>query len=80
MSNQGLSNVKIADFREFLQKCGCKKISTKGGHEKWSRRNLTRPVIFQTHEEPVPEFIVRNALRSLELTRKDFFNILFDVK
>ena len=46
------------------------------GHEKWTRRDLTRPIIVQTHIDPVPEFIIKNALRSLNLTRKDFFDIL----
>ena len=27
----------------------------------------------------VPEFIIKNALRNLGLTKKDFFHILFDV-
>jgi hypothetical protein len=53
---------------------------TEGGHEKWTRKDLMRPIIVQTHESPVPEFIIRNALRNLGLTKKDFFNIVFDVK
>ncbi|MDR1021945.1 MAG: type II toxin-antitoxin system HicA family toxin [Prevotellaceae bacterium] len=79
MPTQKLTNVKIADYREFLQKVGCKKIRTSGGHEVWSRKDLLRPIIVQTHVEPVPEFIIQNALRSLNLTKKDFFEILFDI-
>ncbi|NDV69252.1 type II toxin-antitoxin system HicA family toxin [Dysgonomonas sp. 25] len=78
MSTRKLKNVKLADYREFLSKCGCKHIRTEGGHEIWSRNDLTRPITFQTHIEPVPEFIIKNALRQLNLTKKDFFNILFD--
>jgi hypothetical protein len=80
MSTEKLSNVTVADFREFLAKAGLSYVGTEGGHEKWARQNLTRPVIVQTHISPVPEFIVRNALRTLGLTRRDFFNILFEVK
>ena len=47
------------------------------GHEKWTRRDLPRPIIVQTHIDPVPEFIIKNALRSLNLTKKDFFDILY---
>jgi predicted RNA binding protein YcfA (HicA-like mRNA interferase family) len=79
MPTQKLTSVKIADFREFLKKVGCKKIRTKGGHEVWARKDLLRPIIVQTHVEPVPEFIIQNALRNLKLTKKDFFKILFDV-
>lgn len=61
MSTQKLSNVKLADVREFLQKCGCKYIDTTGGHEKWTRSDLLRPIIIQTHVDP--EFIVLQILR-----------------
>lgn len=73
-----LSNVPLSDYREFLKKAGCKCIRTEGGHEVWSRKDLTRPIIVQTHECPVPEFIIKNALRNLGLTKKNFFEILFD--
>ncbi|KAA6318051.1 hypothetical protein EZS27_031888 [termite gut metagenome] len=75
-----LSNVKLSDYREFLRKTGCKRIGVEGGHEKWVRKDLTRPIIVQTHKDIVPEFIIQNALRNLGLTKKDFFEILFDCK
>lgn len=80
MNTQKLSNVKLFDFREFLTKAGCKYIKTEGGHEKWTRNDLTRPIIVQSHIDPVPEFIIKNALRNLGLTKKDFFEILFDCR
>ena len=46
-------------------------ISVEGGHEKWHKEGCLRPVIIQTHIDPIPEFIVKNNLRSLGLTRKD---------
>ena len=80
MNTQKLSNVPLAEFREFLRKAGCKYISTEGGHEKWTRRDLTRPIIVQSHISLIPEFIIKNALRNMGLTKKDFFEILFDCK
>lgn len=77
MNTQRLSNVPLADYRLFLQKAGCSYTSIKGGHEKWTKRGLLRPIIVQTHVDPVPEFIIKNALRSLGLTKADFFKILF---
>ncbi|MCL2074689.1 MAG: hypothetical protein FWH18_12255 [Marinilabiliaceae bacterium] len=53
--------------------------SIEAGHEKWSRHDLTRPIIFQTHIDPVPEFIVKSNLRTLNMSRQDFFNVLFDI-
>jgi hypothetical protein len=76
MSTRKISNVKIHDFRRFLEKCDCKNIGIEGGHEKWARKDLTRPIIVQTHIEPVPEFIIQNALRNLGLTKKDYFRVL----
>lgn len=78
MSTHRLSNVSLDDYREFLSKAGCKKIGTEGGHEKWSRKDLLRPIIVQTHIDPVPEFIIKNALRNLGISKQEFFNILFD--
>lgn len=80
MSTHKLSNVSLSDYRDFLTKVGCKCVGIEGGHEKWTRKDLTRPIIVQTHIDPVVEFILRNALRNLNLTKKDFFEILFDVK
>lgn len=75
---QKLSNVSLRDFRDFLAKAGCKSESIKGGHEKWTKPGLLRPIIVQTHIDPVPEFIVRNTLRNLGMTKEDFFRILFE--
>ena len=78
MSTQKLSNVTLADYRLFLTKAGCKCTRTKGGHEHWTKHSINRPVSFSTHIDPVPEFIIKNGLRILELTKKDFFTILFE--
>jgi predicted RNA binding protein YcfA (HicA-like mRNA interferase family) len=80
VSTHKLSNVSIRNFEEFLKKTGCEHQRTEGGHAVWSKPELLRPVIFQTHVNPVPEFIIKNALRTLGLSKQDFFNIFFDVK
>lgn len=77
MSTQKLKNVSLADYELFLTKAGCKHIRDNGGHKIYSRKDLTRPIVVQTHVDPVPEFIIKNALRALELSKKDFFEILF---
>mgnify|MGYP003940859935 CR=1 FL=1 len=73
---QKLSNVSLKQFRKFLTEVGCKLIRTSGGHEVWSRADLTRPIIFQTHTDPIPEFIVKNNLKTLKLTPEDYFRVL----
>ena len=75
MSSEKLSNIPLSDFRSFLSRQGLKVIkSTKGrgGHEKWARADLDRPITLQTHIDPVPEFIVKQILRHLNMTREGF--------
>jgi hypothetical protein len=59
-----------------LTAVGCENVSTEGGHEKWRKDGLTRPIILQTHIDPVPEFIVKNILRNLQLKKEDYFKIM----
>lgn len=54
MSTEKLSNVSLADYELFLQKCGCKNTRTKGGHKHYTRKDLSRPITVQTHVDPVP--------------------------
>lgn len=49
---------------------------TKGGHEHWTRADLPRPITVQTHVDPVPEFIIKNALRTLGMTKEDFWQVV----
>lgn len=73
MSHKKLSNISLSDFRKFLKNEGLKCISTKGGHEKWVRKDLLRPIILQTHITPVPEFIVKQVIRHLNMSREEFW-------
>ncbi len=71
-----INNISIAEFQSFLELAKCKFIEVKSGHEKWTRSDLRRPIIFQTHINPIPEFIVRNNLRSLGCSKLDYHSIL----
>ena len=76
MSTKKLSNIPLKVFRKFLKSQGLNVIKSskgRGGHEKWSRSNIDRPITIQTHIDPVPEFIVKQILRHLGMTREDFF-------
>jgi len=76
MSSHHLRNISIAQFQAFLELAKCEYKHTNAGHEKWTRTDLRRPIIFQTHKDPIPEFIVQNNLRVLEYNKKIFFDIL----
>ncbi len=75
MSTKRLSNIPLTHFRKFLKSQGLRVIKGprgRGGHEKWSKSGLDRPITIQTHVDPVPEFIVKQTLRHLGLTRSQF--------
>lgn len=76
MSTRKLSNVPLKEFQAFLELAGCKYIHTKGGHEKWTRSDLFRPIILQSHIDPVPERIARNLIKLLGLNRDDYHEVL----
>lgn len=72
----GLKNIPLRLFRDYLEYKGLKNIRNKGGHEVWSRKNLLRPIILQSHIDPIPEFIVKANLRTLGETAEDFYKFV----
>ena len=77
MSTHKISNVPLKDFKVFLTKAGCEYAGTVGGHEKWKKQGLSRPIIIQTHVNPIPERIIKESLKNLNLTKQDLFDIIF---
>ena len=76
MSTRKLSNIPVNNFRKFLAGQGLNIIKSsrgRGGHEKWSKSGMDRPVTIQSHITPVPEFIVKQTLRHLKMSRDKFF-------
>lgn len=71
-----IKNVSLQEFRNFLINKGLKLIRTSDGHEVWSGKDLTRPVIIQTHVDPIPLFIIKSNLRTMGLTLTDLRNFL----
>lgn len=79
MNTYRTGNITIADFREFIAENGLEKVdSGNTGHEKWNKEGMLRPVVFQTHIDPIPEFIIRNNLRNMGMTMKDLRKWLND--
>jgi hypothetical protein len=73
---QTLKNIPLKDFRNFLEFKGLKLIRTNGGHEIWSGTALLRPIILQSHIDPIPEFIIRNNLRTLGSDKNELLEFL----
>jgi len=74
--SQNLRNIPLNAFRKFLEFKGLKVIRTTGGHEVWSCKSLLRPIVLQNHVDPVPEFIVRNNLRTLGCDKDELVEFL----
>lgn len=71
-----IQNIDPETFRSFLEANGLNHIRDKGGHEIWSKKDMLRPVIFQSHISPVPEFIIKNNLRNMGATKKELMEFL----
>ncbi len=82
MAVKRLSNIPLKLFRKFLKSQGLQVIKGskgRGGHEKWSKQGLDRPITIQTHISPVPEFIVKQVLRHLGMDREEFARVMKDL-
>jgi len=76
MSIPKLTNISVKEFRKFLESQGLNVIKDtrgRGGHEKWSKSGMDRPITIQTHIDPIPEFIIQQVLRHLNMDKKTFF-------
>jgi hypothetical protein len=80
MSRRKISNLSLRQYRNFLQSIGCKYVSTSGGHEKWTKEGISRPIIIQTHINPIPERIIRSNLKTLGIDRKEFEQLISSKK
>ena len=72
----GLKNIPLRTLREYLSYKGLKIIRTNGGHEIWAGKQMKRPITLQTHITPVPEFIVKQCFKALDVTSDDFDEFL----
>ena len=76
MSTKKLKNLTLRDIRAFLILKGCVKDRTSGGHEAWRKSGLARPIIIQTHKNPVPEHVVEVSLKDLGISREEFLETI----
>lgn len=74
------SNISIARFKRLLTAMGLSFVRISGGHEMWCKDGMLRNVVFQTHIEPIPEDIVINNLRTIGISKKEFEELLKEVK
>ena len=70
-----LSPVHWRRFEAVVLACGCTFAGQEGSHRKYEREGLPRPVIIPTYDE-LPVFIIQGNLRTLGLSRADYFRLL----
>ncbi len=71
-----LSNVSIEEFRAFLLLQGLVLSRSNGEHEMWTKAGIVRPIVFQPHINPLPEFVIKNNLAVIGVSKKEFLDIL----
>ena len=72
-------NLPLPIIKKIIIHQGCKLIRHEKGHEKYSRKDLLRPIVIQDHIDPVPEFIVKQIMRTLKLDNKQMTKILLEI-
>ncbi|PIP88494.1 hypothetical protein COW80_00095 [Candidatus Beckwithbacteria bacterium CG22_combo_CG10-13_8_21_14_all_01_47_9] len=70
--------IKRKKFETFLKLIGCQLKRIKGDHLIFWRSGLKRPVII-TADTDVPIFIIRNNLRTLGMSVKEYLNLIKQV-
>lgn len=67
MRLRNLSNIQLDALRAFLLEKEYQFGFVHAGHELWTREDRLRPVLLRIGFEPVPEFVVSNVLRNMEV-------------
>jgi predicted RNA binding protein YcfA (HicA-like mRNA interferase family) len=80
MNTYKASNVSLIDFRKFLVKMGAKQIRSSGGHLVYSHPKVNRPIIIQSHINPIPQFIVLEIINYLEVSSEEMWKIIKKTK
>lgn len=74
-----LTPISRKKLEKFLVFVGCHFKRQKGDHLIYDRAGLKRPVVFTTDKE-VPVFIIRNNLRTLGISVKEYLEIIKRLK
>jgi predicted RNA binding protein YcfA (HicA-like mRNA interferase family) len=71
----GIAQISWKEFEKFLKFVGCAFVREKGDHRVWTRKGLRRPIIIP-RDMCVPIFIIRNNLRLLDVSVKEYLEIM----
>jgi len=68
--------VKTKDFIKVLKYWGLEERRTKGSHQSWAKKGMTRPVIVPITKKEIKIGPFKQNLKTLEKTEKEFFDAL----
>jgi hypothetical protein len=71
-------NITNKRFQKFLIYIGCNLKRSHGDHFIYVRGGLNRPIVIPK-DNPLPQFIIRNNLKILNITWEEFFRIIEDL-
>lgn len=71
-----LSDVPLDAFRCFLQEQGYRFGCIPCGHEKWCKEGKLRPIVLRMSADPVPAYIIMNALRGMGVAVSELLHFL----
>lgn len=70
-----MKSISWQDFEKFLFYVGCTYKRQKGDHKIYWRSDLKRPIVLPMYKN-IPIFIIKNNIRLLGLTSKEYLVIL----
>jgi len=62
-------------FEKVLQKAGCQFVRQEGDHRIYIKDGLKRPIVLPMDDE-LPVFIIQNNLRTLGISRDEYFKLI----
>lgn len=71
----GITAIHWKTFEKFVLFAGCRFVREKGDHRIYWRDDLVRPIVIP-RDDQLPIFIIRNNLRLLGISPKEYIDIL----
>jgi len=71
-----ITNIPLSKIRKFLTSHGFTKSHDTGGHEVWVKEGMPRPIVLQSHIDPVPVHIVNQIRRHCNLSTPAFCQVI----
>lgn len=66
------SNITIKRYKRILKHFGLSKVRSHKGHEMWWKEGLLKNVVFQTHIDPIPEFVIYSNIDTMRVSKQEF--------